>query len=918
MDSTQALKTLGLQPGADAQAIKAAYQAKKQQLADKHQSAPTEALKQKLATMQASVEQAYKHLSAENSADNKTASSPLSATKMADLPGAGPTDTNNSINLQPGTVLAGRYTIEEQIGQGGMGAVYRAQDSNTGNPIALKVLLPALLKNERAKQRFLDEARISQQLSHPNIVNVYDVQHQGDYHFLTMELLQGQDLRQLMENRKLARQPFTTDDVKEIISAVSNGLAYAHQHTVHRDIKPENIWLTEQGDYKIMDFGIARVQSTSQRTQTGAAMGTAYYMAPEQLKGQSDIDGRADQYALAVLAYELLSGEVPAGMIEPIQQHRKDVPKGMAAAIHQGLSPKPENRFANITAFNTAIHTAKGRAPQLPLKPIGIAAALLLATLGATQLDWGNIVEALKPVDREAIAKAEADAKAKKDKADATAKAQLAKLQGEIKNYQRRLDNGQRQLASDLRDAERNNSKSTKYLRHWQTLTDNYLFAGDLITELEGNLSAGEELKRSGDFEQSNLTLTQVRDGYKQTWAEFQAAEQLLKAEEANNAAKTRWQTRKRNYGVANASAEQQAGQAQTNATNSQQAGALSDAVGHWQQAQSHWQSAYQTASGEVAKIDKQRAQTKAERARLARAKAVKQAALDYYRQAQTAAERGQSAKVSELQTLANRSDSTATNNAQWDKLRIAAKAKAAKIEMLVGQLVAVPAGNFRMGDLNGDGDSSAIPVHRVSVKAFKIMAHEVTFTQWDACVQAGGCSYRPDDEGWGRGSRPVIGVSHTHIVEQFIPWLEENTRLNWRLPSEAEWEYAARAGTKTNYYWGNHASSDYANGSEAPLWWPDDSYHEKTAPVGSFEPNAFGLYDMSGNALEWTEDCWHKNYKAAPTDGSAWVDDCVTRVLRGGSWQFAGGNLSSFARFNSNADRAEYTGSGFRLVLEP
>ena len=121
----------------------------------------------------------------------------------------------------------------------------RAFDSNTDKDIALKVLLPSLLKNERARERFMDEVRISQQLSHPNIVNVFDVQQDGDFYFLTMELLEGQDLRQVMDNRLLARQPFAVDEVQEIISAISQGLAYAHQHTVHRDIKPENIWLTK-------------------------------------------------------------------------------------------------------------------------------------------------------------------------------------------------------------------------------------------------------------------------------------------------------------------------------------------------------------------------------------------------------------------------------------------------------------------------------------------------------------------------------------------------------------------------------------------------------------------------------------------------------------------------------------------------
>ena len=201
-------------------------------------------------------------------------------------------------------------------------------------------------------------------------------------------------------------------------------------------------------------------------------------------------------------------------------------------------------------------------------------------------------------------------------------------------------------------------------------------------------------------------------------------------------------------------------------------------------------------------------------------------------------------------------------------------------------QMVYIPAGNFRMGDIQGGGDSDEKPVHRVSIKAFLMSATEVTFAQWDACVAAGGCDdsgprKAGGDNSWGRGSRPVIEVNWED-AQQYVKWISAKTGEQYRLPSEAEWEYAARAGSETKYSWGNSIGKNKANCDGCGSRW-DNS---QTAPVASFAANAFGLYDMHGNVWEWTQDCWNGSYKGAPSDGSALLSgDCSQRVLRGGSW---------------------------------
>ena len=231
----------------------------------------------------------------------------------------------------------------------------------------------------------------------------------------------------------------------------------------------------------------------------------------------------------------------------------------------------------------------------------------------------------------------------------------------------------------------------------------------------------------------------------------------------------------------------------------------------------------------------------------------------------------------------------------------------------LAGEMVSIPADSFRMGDLSGEGDDYGLPVHTVTVPAFRMGKYEVTFAQWDACVADGGCNgYSPADEGWGRGDRPAINVSWDD-VQSFIDWLNNKTNSNYRLPTEAEWEYAARAGTTTKYSWGNSIGHNQAN---CNTYYCGDPW-DYTAPVGSFPANPWGLHDMHGNVWEWVQDCGNESYDGAPTDGSAWTSgDCGPRVFRGGSWISDAWNLRSAGRPGSARTWREYY-LGFRLAQD-
>lgn len=227
--------------------------------------------------------------------------------------------------------------------------------------------------------------------------------------------------------------------------------------------------------------------------------------------------------------------------------------------------------------------------------------------------------------------------------------------------------------------------------------------------------------------------------------------------------------------------------------------------------------------------------------------------------------------------------------------------------------MLRIPAGEFEMGSPARDLDASQYerPAHRVRVRTFEIGKYAVTFEQWDACVRDGGCSHQPLDHGWGRGPRPVVDVSWND-AHQYVRWLNSKTAGGFRLPTEAEWEYAARGGRTAVRYWGDGIDTNRANCDGCGSRWDN----QRTAPGGSFAANPFGLHDMLGNVWQWVEDCWHVSYSGAPRDGSAWTrgGGCNARVARGGGWNYTRRFIRSAGRDRFDASLRFYD-LGFRVA---
>lgn len=231
-------------------------------------------------------------------------------------------------------------------------------------------------------------------------------------------------------------------------------------------------------------------------------------------------------------------------------------------------------------------------------------------------------------------------------------------------------------------------------------------------------------------------------------------------------------------------------------------------------------------------------------------------------------------------------------------------------------EFVHIAAGSFRMGDLAEDdetlGRTSELPIHKVTLNGFYISKTEITFDQYDLFSRETG---KPliDDNGWGRGSRPVINVSWNDALDYAL-WLSRKSGRKYRLPSEAQWEYAARAGTKTRFWWGNKIDATYVAVADPQ----QDTSMLKPLPVASYPPNPWGLYDTSGNVWEWCMDRYHDSYSGAPIDGSPWLDTELgtnEKVVRGGSFRDNEFYLASAIRTYYD-EKTRKSHLGFRLVM--
>src|SRR6202451_4029067 len=284
----------------------------------------------------------------------------------------------NQATLQPGMVLAQRYEIVEILGQGGMGAVYKATDRELNRTVAVKVIRPDLARDQAIVDRFKQELLLAHQVTHRNVIRIYDLSESDGMKFITMEYVEGENLLTLIHQKK----KFSPEEAVEIMQQVCRALEAAHSvGVIHRDLKPQNVMRDNTGRILVMDFGLARTLEGDGMTQSGALVGTMEYMSPEQALGKP-LDQRSDIFSLGLILYELLTGQTPfraesavASLIKrnqeraiPVSDHDGTIPRALSNIVSKCLERDPAVRYQTATEFLQDLEVWQGKRAAATLR----------------------------------------------------------------------------------------------------------------------------------------------------------------------------------------------------------------------------------------------------------------------------------------------------------------------------------------------------------------------------------------------------------------------------------------------------------------------------------------------------------------------------------------------------------------------
>ena len=682
-----------------------------------------------------------------------------------------------------------RYRLERIIATGGMGQVWQATDLAThaelgsSEMVALKILPPALTQSATHAKLLVEEATQARKLAHENIVRVYEwaLDPATASYFIIMECLDGQDLEQYLDQHG----PLPLARVLDLLRPVAGALSYAwdKHRLVHRDIKPGNVFLTQRGEVKLLDFGIAaraRNAGSSLGTQTPNA-GTDGYRAPEAGTHQRQPSPRLDVYAVAAMIYQMLEGRVPfeARRGEQLPSAPAGLNAGQWQVLQNGFAADPEQRPLSVQELLDTLQRADGPSAQE--------------------------LEQVREQEQEQ----------QREQQRAAALAEQARLSAQASE-----DAAAAELAATERAA-----------------------AAEQARQLEQQRQRELAVQRKAAAQAAALEQVRLEALRKEA-----AARQRIADEAARKARKEvlREQLRARRE---------------------------EDAAKALQQKEEQQQRARQIKAELLQRAEQERAR----------------------------------------QELAARSAAELARLLPSTSSPVADQSGVLRDRFLDGSgsgpdLVLIPTGRFQMGGQAHEhkvaldaGSQRAwlereLPLHWVGIEhSFALGCHPVSVGQWRRFVAATGWQPGSDTDWDNPGftqtdEHPVVGVSWND-AQLYLSWLSDQTGQTYRLPTEAEWEYACRAGTRTAFHFGDTINTEQANYDGSYIYnnGPRGQYRGGTTRQGTFPANPWGLYDMHGNVWEWVQDRVHDNYDGAPQDGSAWEKDGdkSRRVLRGGSWLY-------------------------------
>jgi len=806
--------------------------------------------------------------------------------------------TPTPLALAPGSTVD-KLRIDRVLGQGAFGITYLVTDEVLGKSFALKEFLPRE-QVHRAQDgslqavngqsadvfaagltHFLEEGRTVAPLDHPNIVTVFRCFETNGTAYLLMPYYRGEALHKLLRRSGT----LTAEEALALTLPLLNALEYIHlEGVIHQDIKPANIYITENGQPILLDFGAAG-QQLSASSGTERKLGSEGYAAAEQ-SGAGDIGPWTDIYGLAATLYRSVTGQIPVAASQrrqavagkdpdPLPPVDSLVPAreygSLPTAISRGLAVEPGSRPQSVQEWRTLFKSHKSSrqspASDMPADiesegrewlPIILLAIFLVAISGAgiyLLRDGGN------------------DSQTSSD-------GQMTEAPG---------DGGPGEVPAHI---------SPQETARWQAALEAdtayayQLFMQD-FPQSTHNAQAQAQLNRldnrawqeavaDGSKSAIEAHLESFPDGLHQADAKI-----LLKEFELAEADAQRQEIER----------QRQDDQAWAAARSGRTIAAMDDYIRNWPGGL-HIDDAHKLRrllSDEINDVRGFEAASKLH-------------TIDAYETYIDAFPNGArvAAALEAIDQLTLRPGSSFSDCADCPSM------------------VVVPAGAYWQGaeESSAFALKKEMPRRMVTFsEPFAVGVFEVTMAQWDVCAAEGGCTVHPRDNGWGRGTRPVIMVSWND-AQEYVTWISNKTGQSYRLPSESEWEYIARAGEESEWPGGDPARlCEFGNiaGSETGLRWQHEDCSDvaalETLPVGSLKPNAFGVYDVIGNVAEWTLDCMNLSYLDAPADGSAYGRGiCSSRMTRGGSWFTGTKEVRLPARFNlKTGDRNDFT--GFRLV---
>jgi len=769
------------------------------------------------------------------------------------------------------------YQIIRKINQGGMSSVYLAVQLSVGREVALKVMAPALNSDPVFSERFQREANIVGQLSHPHIVSIYDIGRHRNLNYIAMDYLAGGSVQDKMP------QGISPEEALRITREVALALDHAHEKGyIHRDIKPENILFREDGSSVLTDFGVAKALSQASRaTHAGTVVGTPHYMSPEQTRGRP-VDGRSDIYSLGVVLYEMLTGQVPFQAEESvaiaIKHLTAPIPKlpmhlrSYQNLIDRLLAKDPEDRFQRGRELVLAIdkQSTEGASSSLADQVTGQTAVsslsralfvILFQSLRERLQQWILWLGSLRWTPRRGL--------------------------------YRRKDPEQRRI----RPTEHTTVISHSIEAPEPDIRHHWRFAKWLTPLVLVGLAWGmtlwlapPDIRHTEPPTSPTLsqTLRETATLLTDTTQLGETTNPLSSPEPASNpepAPQTTPANRDSEPGTPAAPEVHTPVQQKTNNP-----------------------------------VDERHALTVEPSPETARVR-IMNIVERYYpgialKPGRYRIETSQPGYYTDERWV-RVADEPLTLSVQLEKKPTPGATFTNRLpDGAEGpEMVIVPAGRFTMGS---ELENHTQPLTEVRISnAYAISAHEITFADYARYAQAEGLEM-PSDSGWGKGVRPVINVSW-HQAQGYVDWLKDVTGKPYRLPSEAEWEYAARGGTDSTFWWGS-AGADargYANcrrGCDSPY---TGFFSSKTAPIGAFPNNPYGLYDTSGNVAEWVQDCYLTDLSKIPADASPYeTENCAERSVRGGSFRDSIGNTASHVRTGKPPETKD-SNLGFRVVVE-